>query len=112
MKTLKEPSGKLSVRVLSKVAFEDRFIGYRLGERHGAGRTTCYSFQEIVNLLKDRMPRVDFDALQKWVKKVMGDAELAERIVTAVEEEGYDYARTLRIRNLMQERLAQCRKIV
>ena len=112
MKKLSRPSRDLGSRILKKVPFEDRFIGYRLSERHGAMRITSYSFQEVVNLLKDQMPRVDFDALQEWVGKVMKDEELAERIVAAVAEESNDYDRVISIRNLMEERLEQCKEIV
>ncbi len=110
MKKLSEPSKALGGRILKKVSFEDRFIGYRLSERHGATRTTSYSFQEVVNLLKDQMPRVDFDALEGWVRRVMEDEELAERLSTAVEEEKNDHDRVVSIRDLMEERLAQCKR--
>ena len=112
MKKLSEPSRELSDRVLKKVPFENRFIGYRLSERHGASRITSYSFQEVVNLMKDQMPRVDFLALQEWVRKVMGDEELAERMATAVKEEANDHDRAVSARNLMEERLMQCERMV
>ncbi len=112
MEKLSKPSRQLGVRVLNKVPFENRFIGYRLSERHGASRVTSYSFQEVVNLLKDQMPRVDFNALQEWVQKVIGDKELAERVATAVEKENNDHDRVVCIKNLMEERLIQCKKMV
>ncbi len=112
MKKLSKPSRDLGARILKKVPFEDRFIGYRLSERHGAMRITSYSFQEVVNLLKDQMPRVDFDALREWAGKVMKDEELAERMVAVVAEESNDYDRVISIRNLMEERLKQCKEIV
>jgi hypothetical protein len=111
MKKLSDPSRELSIRILRKVTFENRFIGYRLSERHGASRITSYSFQEVVSLLKDQMPRVDFLALQEWVRKVMGDEELAERISAAVKEETNDHDRAVSARNLMEERLAQCERM-
>jgi len=111
MKKLSEPSRELGDRILGKVAFEDRFIGYRLSERHGAMRVTSYSFQETVNLLKDRLPRVDFDTLLEWVRKVMEDEELAESMATEISEQSNDYDRVVGIRNLMEERLTQCKKI-
>ncbi len=111
MKKLSEPSRELGAGILKKVPFENRFIGYRLGERHGAGRVISYSFQEVVNLLRGPMPRVDFDALQEWVREVMADGELAERMAAAVEEETNDRDRVVSIRNLMEERLVQCKKM-
>ncbi len=111
MKKLSEPSGALGDRILKKVRFEDRFIGYILSERHGAGRITSYSFQEVVNLLRHPMPRVDFNALQEWVQRVMKDEELSEMMATALEEENNDLDRAVGIRNLMEERLTQCEKM-
>ena len=61
--------------------------------------------------MKDQMPRVDFLALQEWVRKVMGDEELAERIVAAVKEETNDHDKAVSARNLMEERLAQCKRM-
>jgi hypothetical protein len=112
MKYLSAPSRALSSRILKKVPFENRFIGYRLSERHGACRITSYSFQEVVNLLKSEMPRVDFFALQEWVRKVMGDEELAEMIAAAAKAETNDHDRAVSARNLMEERLAQCERLV
>lgn len=111
MKKLSEPSRQLGDRVLKKVRFEDRFIGYILSERHGAGRITSYSFQEVVNLLRNPMPRVDFHALQAWVQRVMKDEELAEMMATAVESENNDLDRAVSIKNLMEERLTQCKRM-
>lgn len=110
MRKLSTPSRPLVDRILKKVSFENRFIGYRLSERHGAGRITSYSFQEVVNLLKNQLPRVDFNALQEWVQKVMKDEELAECVATAVKEENKDHDRVVCIRNLMEQRLEQCKK--
>ena len=112
MKKLTEPSRELSDRILKKVPFENRFIGYRLSERHGASRVTSYSFQEVVNLLRDQMPRVDFVALQEWVRKAMGDEELAEKMEAAEKEETNDHDRAVSVRNLMEERLTQCKRMV
>ena len=112
MKKLSIPSRALNNRILKKVTYENRFIGYRLSERHGACRITSYSFQEVLNLVRGEMPRVDFFALQEWIRQVMGDEELAEKMATAIKEETNDHDRAVSARNLMEERLAQCEIMV
>lgn len=109
MKNLSAPSRELGAKIVKKVPFEDRFIGYALSERHGAIRITSYSFQEVVNLLRGQMPRIDFNALVEWVRKTFEDGELAESMAEAVQMETNDYDRVLHLRRLMEERLEQCR---
>ena len=112
MKNLTAPSRVLGARIVKKVPFEDRFIGYSLSERHGAIRITSYSFQEVVNLLRGPMPRIDFNALVEWVGRTFGDSELAEYMAEAVQKGTNDHARVVHLRKLMEERLGQCRDIV
>jgi hypothetical protein len=69
-----------------------------------------YRFEEVVTLLNDPYPRLDFNELEEWVRKTMGDKELAEQIAEAVRDEGNDQDRSLRIKKLMEERLSQCKK--
>ena len=108
MDTLLPPDRILAARVLGEVGFADRVIAYRLSERMGAVAATLYSFAEVVSLLHDPCPRVDWDGLARWVREVLGDLELAavmEDVLRAEENEG---ARLLSLRNLMGERLVQC----
>jgi hypothetical protein len=106
---LSKPDKELVSRVLNEVGFEECMVGYRVRERLGPTKTSMYSFEEVVNFLNDRFPQLRFEELEKWVKVVMKDEELALKIAEAVEEENNDRDRTDRIRILMEERLSQCK---
>jgi len=106
---LRVPSNDLSKRILSEVGFEDRLEGFRLRERSGPMPVTMYSFEEVVSLLNDPHPRLDFEELEGWVRSVMGDTELAEQIGAAIKKGDNDRERTYSIRDFMEERLNQCR---
>jgi hypothetical protein len=110
MLKLAQPDNKIVFNILSPVNFEDRLIGYLVGERSGAERKSLYSFEEVVDFLGSTLPQVDFKSLERWTRMVIGDEELGEGISKAVEAESNDYERTQRIRTLMEERLAQCKK--
>jgi len=109
MGKLPRPSQGLAARILTEVGFEDRLIGYRFHMRLGAISTSLYSFEEVLNLLNDQHPRMDFVLLEKWIREVMGDVELAERIKAIARKDFSDQGKTYRIRDLMAERLGQCK---
>ena len=109
MNQIAQPNKELVLKVLGQVGFEDRLVGYRVGERSGTVRISLYSFQEIVDFLRNSLPQLDFKNLERWIRIVVGDEELGERISSAVEAEENDHDRTQRIRTLMEERLAQCK---
>jgi hypothetical protein len=109
---LKHPSQELGKRILTEVDFEDRLVGFSLHERKGPNPITMYSFEEVVSLLKEPHPRLDFSELEMWVRKTMDDQELAEQIAEAIGQGKSDQNRSDRIRKLMEERLRQCKKIV
>ncbi len=108
MGKLNGPSKGLIKRILAEVAFEDRLEGYRLRERSGPFPVLMYRFEEVVSFLNDSHPRLDFKKLEGWVRRIMGDAELAERITTAIKKGNSDQERMHLIRNWMKERLNQC----
>ncbi|UCE47333.1 MAG: hypothetical protein JSW47_17240 [Phycisphaerales bacterium] len=110
MQRLSEPDQSLVSRVINEVSFEERLIGYRMRERAGALMTSLYSFEEVVHLLNDKFPRLSFQRLEEWLRTVIRDEELAAQIADAVEQEGNDRDRTVRVRMLMGERLCQCKK--
>jgi hypothetical protein len=109
MKELSKPDEELVFRVLGEVGFEERIVGYRISERLGPVKTSMYSFEEVVNFLNDKFPQLEFEELEKWIRVVMKDEELALKIAKAVEEETNDHDRTERTRTLMQKRLSQCK---
>jgi hypothetical protein len=110
MGKLKDPSKDLATRILTEVDFEGRLNGFRLRERAGPVPVTLYSFEEVVSLLNDPHPRLDFNELEGWVRRTMGDTELADRIAETIRIGRSDQERALHIRKLMEERLNQCRK--
>ena len=108
---LSKPSKDLAAKILAEVNFENRFIGYKMRERSGTIRVTSYSFEEIVHLLNDRMPQISLEVLGKWLREVMGDEELADKIAAIREKGESDLERILLARNLAETRLRQCKAI-
>jgi hypothetical protein len=109
MGKLKSPSKELAKRVLTEVDFENRLEGFNLQERTGPNPVTMYSLEEVVSLLNEHHPRLDFSELERWVREVLDDAELAEQITVAIKQGNNDQERNRSIRDLMKERLNQCR---
>lgn len=112
MGKLQDPSQNLAKRILTEVDFEDRLSGFSLRERAGAIPVTMYSFKEVVFFLNDPHPRLDFGELETWIRETMGDKELAGQIADAVRKENSDQNRSLRIKELMEERLDQCKRLI
>jgi hypothetical protein len=112
MGKLRGPSHDLSKRILTEVGFEDRLVGFSLHERTGPNPVTMYSFEEVLSLLKERHPRLDFTELETWLRKTMRDKELADQIAKAVRRGRSDQDRSLRIKKLMEERLDQCERFI
>jgi hypothetical protein len=112
MGKLKGLSRELAIRILTEVDFGDRLCGFSLRERSGPMPVTMYSFKEVISLLNEPHPRLDFNELEGWVRKTMGDRELAEQIREAIRRGKSDQDRSLRIKNVMEERLNQCKKMV
>lgn len=107
---LPSPSKDLTERILTEVGFKDCLTGYRLRERTGVTTIRLYSFEEVVGLLNDTHPRLDFDRLEQWVREIIGDPELAGKIGDVIQEDISDKVRTRRIRDLMALRFYQCIK--
>ena len=112
MGKLRGPSHDLSKRILTEVGFEDRLVGFSLHERTGPNPVTMYSFEEVLSLLKERHPRLDFSELEGWVRETMGDTELAGEITVVVRSERSDQDKSLRIKKLLGERLNQCKRLI
>src|SRR3989304_1792391 len=111
MRKLKDPSRELVKRILTEVDFEDRLEGFSLRERSGPMPVTMYSFREVVSLLQEPYPRIDFIELEIWVRKTVDDPELADQIAEAIKKGHSDQERTHSIRDLMGERLKQCKRL-
>ena len=109
MKDLSEPTAELACHVTGKVGFENRLVGYRVRQRAGALMTPLYSFEEVVHLLNDQFPQLSLRRLEEWLRTVIGDGELADRIAEVAQEDMCDRDRMLRVRMLMSARLCQCK---
>jgi hypothetical protein len=92
--------------------FEDRLEGFSLRERSGPIPVIMYRFEEVVTLLNDPHPRLDFIELETWIRKTMRDEELADQIADVVRMESSDQNRSLHIKELMEERLDQCKRLI
>jgi hypothetical protein len=110
MSILSAPSKKLDRRILSEVEYEDRIIGYRLGQRIGLTPVTLYSFEEIICFLSNPIPMIDFNALESWIRTIMEDNELADKIKEVRIDNASDHDKTFYIKDLMAERLRQCKR--
>jgi hypothetical protein len=66
-----------------------------------------YGFEEVVNCLDDTFPLLKFEELEKWLRAIMKDDELAIKIAEAVEAENNNHDRKQRIKILMGQRLHQ-----
>ena len=111
MSKLATPTRELAARILTEVGFEERLPGYRMHKRAGIQALTLYRFEEVVGLLQDPYPRMDFDRLEEWIRETMGDGELADKVRAVVERDISDRERTLWIKELMGLRLHQCKKL-
>lgn len=111
MEKLLPPDKILAARVLGEVGFADRLIAYRLSARMGAVAATLYSFPEVVSLLHDPCPRLDWNGLARWVREVLGDLELAAAMEGLLSAESNEGARLLCLRELLVQRLVQCRAL-
>jgi len=109
MGKLRVPSNGLIKRILAEVDFEGRLEGFSLRERSGPVPVVMYRFEEVVSFLNDPHPRLDFRELEGWIRRVVGDTELAEQIAVAIKKGNNDQERTYLIRDLMEVRLNQCK---
>ena len=125
MTKLSEPSKELARRLLSEVDFEDRIVGVKIMWRAGNKVSSIYSFREAVDFLhtdsledllsmgtRSSIGFIDPDKLKRWVSDVLGDKELAEEMGKEIEKHN-NYADMAKvIKQLMQQRLSQCRRMV
>jgi len=110
MTELSEPSADLVSRVTAQLEFKHRFVGYRVRKRAGPMAIAAYNLEEVVGLLNDEFPQLNLERLEEWVRTVIGDEELADRISEAIATEKRDHDRILRVRRLMSQRLCQCNR--
>ncbi len=112
MADLNKPSLELANKILTEVDFTDRIKGSRLREHAGPLSTTMYSFEEVHNFLDDEFPAIDFTRLEQWFRDTFGDVELADKVAAVLAESSNNQERTIKTRDLMGQRLAQCKEVV
>lgn len=108
MITLTPPDPTLTARVLGRVAYGQRLVGYRVRRRSGAIPMHLYSFREVVHLLNDKQPRIDLEQLCAWLDDAIGDRELSQQVSLVLREEKTNREQVLAIHGLMRRRLDQC----
>ena len=109
MENLSEPSPELVSLISREVDFKDRLIGSNLHERAGIKTISLYSLHELYMMLNKRYPQIDLYKVERWVRMVIKDEELAAKIKTLLEQPGIDLDKLLQTRDLIGLRLTQCR---
>ena len=120
---LSQPSKELAKRLLTRVGFYERLIGYKMNPMQGNMEEAVYSFKDAINLLHidigdfnvrttGSIGYIDPSRLERWVGETLGDKELAEAIGKKAEEGKSYKERVEAIKPLMEQRLKQCREIV
>ena len=111
METLATPSRELALRVLGEVGFEDRITGSSLHVRAGVRTLSLYSLEDIFRLLKEPHPYIDLDQLEGWIRTVIKDSELADKVKTVIAQKSNEQDTLPLIRDLMGFRLIQCKQL-
>ena len=111
MKKLKAPSRDVALQLLDEVNFEDRLMASTLHTRAGIRIVSLYSLEEVFLLLKDPYPQIDPAQLENWIRTVLHDSELADRIKAVSREEVENQSTLHAIRDLVGWRLIQCKQV-
>ena len=111
MKKLKQPTKELASRILGEFNFEQRIVGYCLKNNKGFMQIPMYSFEEVVGFLNTPIPYIEIDELEGWIREVMDDKELADIIRRQNEQDMPEMAKIFFIRDLMVQRLIQCKEV-
>ena len=111
MEQLTAPSKDLISSVLQEVDFKDRLSGSLVHQRAGVKILSLYSVQEVFALLNNPYPHIDLQQLEQWVRMVIKDGELSDRIKTISAQNVSDRDKLFSIRDLMGFRLVQCTEL-
>ncbi len=112
MQQLTAPSRELALRIFREVDFKDRLIGRILHLRGGIRTRSIYTLEEAFLLLKEPLPQIDLTKLENWIRAVIKDGELADRIKEAIAQRIMEQGRLQLIRDLVGWRLIQCWQLV
>ena len=120
---LLKPSKELAERLLARVGFKERLIGYKMTPMQGNMEESIYSFKDANDFMwfdfgelsvktSGSIGYIDPVKLEKWIAEVFGDKELADAIGKKAKEYSNYKARFEAIKPLMEQRLKQCREII
>ncbi len=126
---LSQPSRELATRLLRRVSFKERLIGFRSNPGPGDLEESIYSFEEASFFLDggdltgmDWVNSIPFNALKKWVGETLGDKELAlaiGEIASEVDKAPNPFQEVLKrielippVKALMKQRLEQCEEVL
>ena len=125
MTKLPEPSKDVAAKILSEVDFDNRLVGFDMKPRAGNTPLSLYSFTEATNFLhvdsfdeltipgaRGSVGYIDLKALQTWVDTVMGDKDLGAAIAETIERNESYHDQANAVKELLAERLNQCKKMV
>jgi hypothetical protein len=111
METLATPSRELALRILDEVDFEDRITGSSLHVRAGVRTLSLYSLEDTFRLLKEPYPYIDLDQLEGWIRTVIKDEELADKVKTVIAQKLNEQNTINLIRDLVGIRVIQCKQL-
>ena len=109
---LPPPDPALARRLLGTVAYDDRFVGYRLHRRLGAHPVDLYGVVDLLALLGLPHPRLHLVRLAHWVASVVGDVALARHITVIERGPGNERDRHVSLGRLVEARLLQAADVI
>lgn len=110
MKPLAQPTPELRARLTREVDFKDRLMAAELHQRAGIATVEVYSLDELFALLNSPHPMIDMAEMAGWCSTVLNDGELAGRIAAAAARDTNQHNRIMHVRDLVGQRLLQCRR--
>lgn len=114
------PTPELTESLRRNVESEERLVGIKMSVMGGANQTPLYSLAAAADFLKigtyeeamrpnsqETIGYIDLDALEKWIRGVFGDEELADAIQAQIAQGEAFGIVAPRIRELLQTRALQ-----
>ena len=111
---MNRPDQTLAHKILSTVPYRDRLPAGRLMPPVGMLRGDVRSLHELRLLLTPdirSLAGINLNALTDWVKRVIGDTELADALRKATQDAGSYVDGCLRVYELVGLRLEQARDV-
>jgi len=120
MATLQEPSEELKERLRKTVAGDERLVGMRMSVMGGSNPTMLDSLMGAAHFLhigtyeeamrpnnQETIGYIDLSALEKWIRGVFGDDELADAIQEKIDTGEPFGLIANQVRELLQTRVLQ-----